>query len=222
MMDHLDFLKRVESHQLTILKDDGIYKHLKFRKPDTSDTYFDLMFFPNHAVIVGDMGAWSFSRVEDMMRFFRGDSLENIDFGYWKEKVESCSRFGAGNSNSPFSNFDFETFKESVIEYVDDYFTDSSREESEIDELKEDINDNVFNQISPYSGCKGLDFKAYEVLNDYSFDMGDYPNAHIFQFEDIGDIGFTKVTPYFLFACFAMRWGIQQYDKTVDSTIIKE
>lgn len=40
------FKKQVANHQLTVLKDEGTYRHLRFKNPDTANQYFDILTWP--------------------------------------------------------------------------------------------------------------------------------------------------------------------------------
>lgn len=214
-MQSKEFLEHVKNHKMTVLHDDDAYKHLRFRQPNTSDRYFELMFYPNNCVITGDMGAWTFSRIEDMMKFHRGEGLD-IDFCYWKEKVVSCSRFGAGNM-SEFSDFNFDNFKNEINNYIDDYFEHSLVEQSKVDDLKRDVSDCIFDDIDDRKHCKGADLKAYELLSEYEYHYLTGEGSKTFRFEDVHEFGcWGEITGYFAFACYAIRWGIQQYDEAQD------
>lgn len=60
------FLRDIQEHELTVIRDDGVYRHLRFQKPGTSVMYFDLITWPGHLCFTGDMGSYLFSRVRDM------------------------------------------------------------------------------------------------------------------------------------------------------------
>lgn len=38
----------VAEHKMTVLRDEGLYRHLRFQKPGTSCYYFDLVTWPGH------------------------------------------------------------------------------------------------------------------------------------------------------------------------------
>lgn len=76
------------THAMTILREDGIYRHLRFRKPDRGEYWFDLITWPGYLTITGDMGCYTFARVEDMFTFFTG----YINNDYWAEKEQGRSR----------------------------------------------------------------------------------------------------------------------------------
>ena len=78
------FVSDTDEHQMTILHDDGVYRHLRFKAPGTRFYWFDLVTWPGHLSITGDMGAFTFARVQDMFTFFYG---HDINPGYWGEKV---------------------------------------------------------------------------------------------------------------------------------------
>jgi hypothetical protein len=81
-------------HVMKIRRDDGLYRHLEFRRfapprqgepPRLQSFYwFDLVTWPGHLAIDGDMNGYQFARTEDMFGFFRGN---RINPGYWAEKL---------------------------------------------------------------------------------------------------------------------------------------
>lgn len=100
------FPRDVAEHQLRVIRCDGVDRHLRFQKPGTYCMGFDILTWPGHLCFTGDMGTFVFSRVEDMLTFFRG---ERINPSYWSEKVLAADRDG-------------------VKEYVADLFRESVRE----------------------------------------------------------------------------------------------
>jgi hypothetical protein len=52
------FLRDVSEHVLTVLRDDGADRHLRFRKPGTGCYGFDLLTWPGHLLITGDCGSY--------------------------------------------------------------------------------------------------------------------------------------------------------------------
>jgi hypothetical protein len=89
------FAADVRGHKLTVLHEDGLYRHLRFQKPGTHFYWFDLITWPGCLAINGDMEGYTFSRVEDMFTFFRASSGWNsktINPQYWAEKLRAASR----------------------------------------------------------------------------------------------------------------------------------
>jgi hypothetical protein len=184
------FLKDVETHILTLLLDQGVYRHIRFRKPsDSWNLWFEIVTWPGTLVIRGDMGTWAFARIEDMFGFFRsglsGGELR-INESYWAEKIESESRFGG-----PHEKFSPSTFKANVLSSLDGYGLDEDERKRVTEELEE-----VFSVEDEST--------AYGLLQE--FKCGD------FQFQDSWEITGMAYTYHFRWCLFAIVWAIRQYD----------
>lgn len=87
-------------HQITVLKDDGLYRHLRFKKPETSFYWYDIVTWPGRLVVCGDMGDYMFSRISDMFDFFeKGDQ---INPHYWSQKLQGCPTHARSYSHDAF------------------------------------------------------------------------------------------------------------------------
>ena len=80
----LRFVTDTADHVFTMLHDDGLYRHAKFAKPGTNIYRFDLVTWPGHLAVAGDMGEYVFKREPDMVPFFAGAGP--MDARYWAEK----------------------------------------------------------------------------------------------------------------------------------------
>lgn len=79
--------KEFADHKLTIMRDDGLYRHLRCQKPGTWVYGFDIVTWPGYLCVCGDIGTWVFSRERDMVQWFeRMDGRINPD--YWSEKLQ--------------------------------------------------------------------------------------------------------------------------------------
>lgn len=87
------FDKETADHEMTILHDDGLYRHVKFQRPGSSAYWFELVTAPGSLTFQGDGESYVFARIDDMFTFFRDTSGWNqprrINPGYWGEKVTS-------------------------------------------------------------------------------------------------------------------------------------
>lgn len=81
------FLMDTAFHRLEIIRDDGLYRHLRMQQPGTSNYYYDVITWPGYLTVTGDMGTWTFSRIADMFDFF-GAWEGGINTHYWSEKLE--------------------------------------------------------------------------------------------------------------------------------------
>ena len=198
------FLKDIKNHKLNILKDDGIYRHLVFKRPDTNCYRFDIVTYLGYLVISGDMGCQVFSRLTDMFEFFRTDDRDfnknrngvlSINPSYWNEKVVS------GNDNKEFSE---KLLKKIVIEYIDSKLYDEDWTEYEIDELKDDILADI-----SYSDTNPV--RMYDLINEYRFE-GD--SGKTFEFQDWLEYASScqEYTFHYIWQCYAIAYAVQEYD----------
>lgn len=197
------FLEDVRDHQLKIIKDDGVHRHIQFKKSDSCTHWFDLITWPGHLCISGDCGTCVFSRTHDMFGFFRSKTgTMLINPHYWGEKLDSISRFGG------FRRFDQEKFKNRVKEHFEDYMVARIQDESLKSELWKEIEDEVL-----YNSDE--EHRAYQSVNDFRYEIGD----HTFEFSDFFDGGGTEnYSVQFIWNLYAIVWGIMKYDEAKNAS----
>ena len=197
------FLKDTKEHQLTIVKDDGIYRHIQISKPGTCVCHYNLTTWPYHLCISGDMGTWVFSRIEDMFDFFiMNDSDYNkpdeINPHYWAEKVQAISRFGG----SGIYEFDTDDFKAQVRRRVKEYFEGHPQG---CKECLQELEDDVFMYMDDYP--KEV---IYERLYNFSYSAPD-GDEFTFSGEDMPDA--QRFSLYYIWILYAIVKGITMYNK---------
>lgn len=182
------FLCDVSGHKMTVRLNSGVYRHLHFRAAkDSWNMWFEVVTWPGSLAIHGDMGTWTFSRLDDMFDFFRSSELK-INASYWGEKIQAESRFGG-----PYKIFDSESFKANVLSSLDGYGLD----ECEVKDIAAALEDEVFAEEDEQ--C------AYRALAEFKYEGG-------FQFSDYWEISGMGYSYHFLWCLYAIVWGIQQYD----------
>jgi len=192
------FLKDVENHEMKILKDDGLYRHLRFQKPQTSIYFFDIITFPDGLVYRGDMGEFYFERIEDMLCFFRHPKGKlEINIGYWGEKCQAQDVRGGMNE------FDSSIWKETIKDYWEEYFEDKIYSE----EAKE-----VWQELETI-------FHGDDAEWDYVSRVNNFSVSHIetrFNLCDLWEsLGSGKRATYrFVWCCYAIAWAVIQYDNS--------
>jgi len=186
------FLKDTENHKMTVIFEDrkSFIRHIRFKKPESTIYYFDLITWKNHLCITGDMGTYVFSRVEDMFDFFRSNTLK-INSGYWAEKVLSQS-ISLGDGVKKFSQ---QLFRDNIKDYYNTYFEDSDDDEEK---------KHAWEDIQELLDCEG----EYECISA----MHNFCSEHI-EFSDFWECTNTEYTYNYLWCLYAIVWGIQQYDK---------
>lgn len=193
------FTAETAQHQMTILRNDGLYRHVRFMhvapNPETgklersSFYWFDLLTWPGCLTVNGDCGTFTFSRTEDMFEFFRGG---RINPQYWAEKVR-------GNAN--LQCYSTERFREHVMDVA-------AEREAEWPGLTEAAEREIFGPYSEWN--TEFEDGAREALADFRF--GDTFPAEGFRFTDTWQWELGDWDWQFLWCCHAIQWGIWQYD----------
>ena len=130
------FLRDVSKHEMNIIRDEGVYRHIRFKRPNTSNMYFDIITWPGNLCYTGDMGTYVFSRVEDMMYFFAQGKKDEVvtNYYYWTQKLLADSIYGNGVSEYEpelFIKNITEEFEQWKFDYLEDY-TDYDDNDNEI------------------------------------------------------------------------------------------
>lgn len=175
--------KDLAEHEMAVLHDDGLYRHIRFKKPGTRSYYFDLVTWPGILAHNGDMGSWTFSRIEDMFNFF---TEPYINPGYWGEKLRA---------SSSFMKFSEEMLEQTVREHLENH--------SSVQEMGEDERKELWDRIEWDVLGAGTSEQAHAALTEFH-----YGN---FEFVDTWEWDFEDYTYQFLWACAAIQWGIAKY-----------
>lgn len=206
------FLNDIKEHKMTVLLDSGVYRHIHFSKPQSSDKSFDLITGPGYLLYRGDMGCYEFERLHDMFSFFGCDEKTlayhkskgrniPINLSYWAEKCQSESRFGSG-----VKKFSEEEFKANVMGMFSSY--SAGMDEADIEELKERIEDEILDCIeSPY--------QAYQSAMDFEFT--DSEGIVRYPFADFWEYDSEEYTFHYIWCCYAIAWGVKMYDDSKKS-----
>lgn len=234
------FARDAADHELTVLHDDGLYRHLRFvrmvtekdgsRKP-TSFYWFDLITWPGCLAINGDMEGYTFSRVTDMFEFFRGHEPNPQ---YWAEKLRASSSVKA---------YSEDVFRQHVL----DYYRDRVESGDVLKGLGRAIREQVLeaHEIGWEDGARG-------VLGDFQFGPetvtarcpcgwskkgvtpgteASWESTHLmtaperpgghrvtwrqvdgWRFDGIWEWDLSDWTHQFLWCCSAIPWAIGKYD----------
>ena len=190
MFTEKKFLNQVQGHKLTVIKDDGLYRHLRVAIPGQYCESWNIHTWPGYLAMVGDMGNWVFQRVDDMLCFFRSesDALE-INPSYWAEKLQAQEREG-------WSEFSIDAFHERVKEFAKDACDLDSFDE--LDEEKKDELWSLLNAEDEYEAVASV-----RSFDSKWLDLADFWD---------GRRVCEEVRDHFLFACYAIAWTVKLYD----------
>ncbi|HEY1178477.1 MAG TPA: hypothetical protein VGF17_20160 [Phytomonospora sp.] len=220
------FDRDTANHQMTVLHDDGLYRHLHFAQPDSSFYWFDVITWPGHLTLTGDMGTWTFRRTEDMLGFFRdGRGLTRINPGYWGEKLQGGNHSG----NQVAKEYDGDYFTQLVNEHVAEFLADAGWPSDVADKLRAVIKDQVLedeygntppaNDALAHELLEGFSFKASgkqaapsvmrEALGAPDVETG---QEYGFKFYDTWEWDLRQPTTFFLWCCWAIVHAVASYD----------
>jgi hypothetical protein len=192
------FLKGIAGHVLTIQHDDGIYRCLRLGKPGDSNMYFTLTTWPWHLCISGDMGTFVFNRIEDMFTFFRVAPERtpglHINPSYWGEKCEAADRRTGG-----MTVFSEAAFKSAVAHSFKEHTFDNRVDKRECWEA-------IKNEVL----CAENEHDAQNLISRFRF-TGEN-GRQVDMFPDFWERDLTEYSYHYLWCCYAIAWGIKQYD----------
>ena len=207
------FLRDVAKHEMTVIRDDGVHRHIRFKQPDSGNMFFDLVTWPGFLCYSGDMGTYVFQRTQDMFGFFRKNGrLDGIDHRYWAEKIEAADRTGVEkHSHDEFTRQinDWVNQKAEGDKPGDDEPEQLALWAEAYAELRAEVESEVLSADSNEVRC-------FDAANDFQH-AGDAwqafygPDAK-FEFADFWEVDTKEYTPRFLWCCYALAWGIEQYD----------
>lgn len=201
--DQQRFERDVADHVMAIHRDEGVGRHITFKKPGTSCYWFEILTWPGALCIRGDCGTYVFSRLTDMFEFFRSDrgrdpSKLYINPSYWCEKLQAvdCNGYGDGRARE----FDPDRFKGRVKERFDEYFESYEISDEKRASLWRDIEWNVLDRA--HDG----EIRAFDALNDFHDE--EFPGL----FQDCWEWNCKEYSFHFMWNLYAISWAIKKYD----------
>jgi hypothetical protein len=186
------FREDTAEHQLTVIKEDGLYRHLRCRKPWSIVYGFDIITWPGYLAYVGDMGDFLFTRAPDMLGFF---GSEGISPDYWSEKVVAEDR-------DRVREFSVERYRERVEEWRDeiagDMADDCDCSEAEVAAFQSAVDDDLLDRADDLT-----EEKAHELLSEFSHEG--------ITCSDSWEWSLRRFTWHYIWACYAITWAVGQY-----------
>jgi hypothetical protein len=205
------FDEATTEHEMTVLHDDGVYRHLKFARPGTNIWRFDLVTWPGHLAVSGDLSSYTFSRLHDMLEFFAGD--RGINPHYWAEKVI------AGRERT------MEYSPELARRHVIEQFWEDRLQRDEPNAplwraIRKEVLPYLDNEADARVALRDFEYRAPEPPRTQSVDLRPEQIRRIrrhhadYQFGDAWEWDLTDYDPQFILICHAIVWGIAKYRET--------
>lgn len=209
------FLAGTATHELRIVVDDGVHRHLQFRRPGTYCYGFDIVTWPGHLAISGDMGTAVFSRLHDMFEFFRAKPAEHekagglfVNDGYWAEKCVANDGATQEYSARLFRDLVTRMFKEYVEERVDpDDLADPDTPPEWVARLWQGLELEVLNDSEDHDALSN----AISAMSDFEPNDPDYSDFRITDAWEYAS-SLQQYTFHFLWRLYAIAHAIRAYD----------
>ncbi|MFE7485556.1 hypothetical protein [Streptomyces sp. NPDC057552] len=184
------FARDVAGHELTVLREDGLYRHLRFETPGMRGAYaFELITWPYNLVV---KTGWTFhfdiDATPDMFVLFRNTAFSGeINPHYWSEKVRA--------GRDEVEGFSEDLFEQLVKQHVVDAIRNGDAPRGIGAEVTRDIFEwgEIDNEVS-----------ARRTLDDFRFKDWAFGETWEWNFQDF--------KPGFLHSCRAIRYGIDLWD----------
>jgi len=190
----LRFENDTRNHQLTVLHDDGLYRHLVVKDPKGSFYWYEVITWPGTLVINGDFGSFMFSRTNDMLEFFEA-SGGTINPGYWAEKLAREMRDSATRYSPERYRARVSEWCEAVCETLDDMKASWLREEVRLNLIGEWVDEAAF-EDSARALLHNFDHAGQQIESSDEWDLREWD-------------------PPFLWCCWAIVSAIKQYRSAI-------
>lgn len=188
MADHIQFVRDVRDHKMTIELDHGVHRSIRFGSPGSSAYYFRLNTWPGSLSISGDCGSYVFSRISDMFDFFRDASMTGrINPEYWYQKAEAVDRNGGAKRYSQ------DRLSKAVRNDAAEWqvrLGDATKILSEVEGL---ASEPFGNEHEAYQAVRDFEASDGNSFYDFDYDLTDWDYGYLWNLR-------------------AIVWGIHQYD----------
>ena len=218
------FAADVTEHQMVVVHDEGLYRHLRFQRPNTGLGWFEIVTWPGALAVRGDMDAgFIFSREHDMFQFFRRNGHEHgINPSHWAEKIVGAGRDAA-------KKYSEDVFRELLDHELKEYEEDYPRWLADFEERRKAFNETPIADRWPMKARGACEPEARlspnqvrELIQGYDDDgqLGFKEGARALLSElerarvvaDTRDWQLNDWSFHYLYACHAIVWAINQYD----------
>jgi len=187
------FERNTADHELTVVRDDGLYRHLRCQAPGTWSYGFDIVTWPGYLFIGGDVDDFVFARIPDMFEFF-GDGTKysgGINPSYWSEKLQGPRAIDQAERYSS------ERLRAQIREWCRERCEELDR--AEVEDLERAVAEKLLDreeladQTSALFLVRDFEHAGHQIYEPEEWDLREY-------------------TQGFLWCCWAIVWAIEQYN----------
>lgn len=200
------FASEADGATMTVVKDDGPHRHLSFRFPKASWEGCEIVTWPGALTLRGGLGCWSFTRVEDMLDFFRpGPNNERVNPLYWAGNLVP----GSGSEVKEYDEDRARAYvRHAVAEAVQthEHIRAEDAEEwlfSEFSYAEFDTEAALMRTLGWFEGRVDAERPVGGSVEEFT--------ASEFRFP-VRDWDLYRWSDWFLLSCVALPWAVEQYD----------
>ncbi|WP_051844059.1 hypothetical protein [Streptomyces sp. NRRL S-813] len=233
------FARDTAGHKMTVLHDDGLYRHLKFMNPEHGSIgAFQLITWPYNLVV---KTGWTFhfdiDATEDMFEVFRRTARTGeINPGYWEQKVRAgrdeiegyepdLLKWEIATTIAQWMRDDLEVrvsaqaqklgFTPAELKTTPGIRKELARQvrqewRTANRQLREAVHDHFFSDFADYN--IEYEEEAHRALHDFSYRPEGDDSEYPYYFADWHEWQLKDFTPGFLWSCYAIRRGIDLWD----------
>ncbi|WP_019358034.1 hypothetical protein [Streptomyces sp. AA1529] len=225
------FARDTQHREMTVLHDDGLYRHLRFAANKDGACWFDLITAPYTLIFKGGGDAYVFTidATEDMFNLFRRTARPGeINPGYWSEKLRSSRAAATTYSDDLFEKHVAgelkaaepihpgvtQAWKDHVeSEYNTDFEEEARRalDEFEFGEQYKAHCSECGEHLTSESHTGAVLWLSRHRRERGAKHLGSVEDL-AFHFTDTWEWDLQDFDWWFLWACHGIRWGIDQYD----------
>ncbi len=188
------FATDVEGANMTVLKDDEAYRHLRFDFPRASWRWCEVVTWPDVLVLRGGLGCWTFTG-GDLVELFRPEpNSERVNPQYWEQ------RLAPGNRAREYS-------RERAVAYIRETVDDLA---SDFPGLADDVHTDLLDDIPVHDLSTKPSLRAalarFVEMHGHTYEGLEFP---------VEQWDLERYTPWFLLSCVTLPWTVEQYDSAL-------
>jgi len=199
---------------MEVLHSDWLYRNAIFSQEKNPNLWFELITWPHVLTIHGDMGTWTFSRVENMFDFFRcaKESQLRTNPSYWSEKL--CGGVHGGSDQAKVWSEDL--FRSDLMRRIKEDYGDFSG--NKMKELLMAVNEDILSRQGQWELVTAANEFSYEFEEDrdnrgYLERIESHRKARRFHLDSESIPDGMTYSYHFLWCLYAIVWGIRQWDR---------
>nr|WP_233109105.1 hypothetical protein [Streptomyces sp. 14R-10] len=190
------FASEAEGAGVSVLKDDGVYRHLRIHLPRASWKWCEVVTWPGALTLNGGLGCWTFTvPEEDPLGLFRPNPhSERVNPLYWEGKLAPGSKARVYSTSRATAYI-----RQDVAEAADDFPGLAGDVDSDL------LDGSPCVDLSTEGGLRAA-LAAFEEMHGATYEGWRFP---------VESWDLKRFDPWFVLSCVVLPWAVEQYDATL-------